>query len=442
MVSPILPSLNLSDLADPHAWWILTNQVGILLLFVAYFLALWGLWRINRLKVILFRLSPDILTQWSNSADLRYKSLASFRSQPQGLLLTFLLLNLSLHAFLFCLSFQWLYPFFEIGLSPVLACLGLTGLLFFIGETLPAMIPINTSKPGPYRLMRWAMRFFSPLTSFLIWANSLLEKYIEKKEQEMVLEEIQEIIEEPENQDEKEILQGIFNFSHLTVRQIMKPRLEMIAFPYQMNFHQLLDKINKYAYSRIPVFHESLDKIEGILYIKDLLPYIQQEEDFPWQRLLRTPYYVPEGKRIEELLRDFQEKRVHMAIVADEYGGTAGLVTLDDIVEQILGSVQYEFDKEALLPYKQLDEHTYVFEAKTSLLEFNRILGIDPHFFDQVRGESESLAGLVLELFGRIPKTGEKITFESFTFLVISADIRRLKKIRVEISQAKEAENT
>jgi CBS domain containing-hemolysin-like protein len=193
-----------------------------------------------------------------------------------------------------------------------------------------------------------------------------------------------------------------------------------------------MDKINKTGYSRIPIYKETIDKIEGILYIKDLLPFIDKDENFKWQKLLRQGYYVPESKKIDDLLKDFQEKRVHMAIVVDEYGGTSGLITMEDIIEEIVGEINDEFDEDEIA-YNKLDENTFVFEGKTTLNDFCKIINEDPAIFEEVKGESESLGGLILEINNKLPRAGDKIKYDRFLFTVVAVDNKRIKRVRVLI---------
>jgi gliding motility-associated protein GldE len=262
----------------------------------------------------------------------------------------------------------------------------------------------------------------------------VVEKRIERKNYDISKEEIHKALEITADgeatEEEKEILKGIVNFGTLSVKQVMKSRLEITAFDIDLGFHDLMDKINKCGFSRIPVFRETIDKIEGILYIKDLLPYLDRDENFKWQPLLRPGYFVPENKKIDSLLKDFQEKRVHISIVVDEYGGTSGLITLEDIIEEIVGEIRDEFDVDEIA-YNKLDENTYVFEGRTSLNDFCKIIGKDPSIFDEVKGESESLAGLILELSSKIPRVGEKIEFGDLVFTVVAVDNRRIKRIRI-----------
>jgi gliding motility-associated protein GldE len=219
----------------------------------------------------------------------------------------------------------------------------------------------------------------------------------------------------------------------------MKSRLDITAVDYEDDFHTLMDRINKSGFSRIPVYKETIDKIEGLLYIKDLLPYTDRDENFKWQNLLRPGYFIPESKKIDGLLKDFQEKRVHMAIVVDEYGGTSGLITLEDVIEEIVGEINDEFDDDDIA-FNKLDENTYVFEGKTSLNDFCKIIEEDAQIFEPVKGESESLGGLLLELNTKLPRAGDKITYDKFVFTAVAVDSRRIKRVRVLVKKAKKTD--
>ncbi|MFO7256116.1 MAG: gliding motility-associated protein GldE [Bacteroidota bacterium] len=240
------------------------------------------------------------------------------------------------------------------------------------------------------------------------------------------------------NGEEPDFLKGIEGFGTLTVRQVMRSRIDIAAVDVAMNFHELMDYINKTGFSRMPAYRDTIDHIEGILYIKDLLPFTEEDENFRWQNLLRPGFFVPENKKIDSLLKDFQEKRVHIAMVVDEYGGTVGLITLEDIIEEIIGEINDEFDEEAT-GFRQIDEHTYVFEGKTLLHDLCKTLEVDGSIFDEVRGESESLAGLILELTNDLPNVGKKITFKQFTFTIEAVDKRRIKRVRVHINEHEES---
>ncbi|QHL89402.1 CBS domain-containing protein [Nibribacter ruber] len=236
---------------------------------------------------------------------------------------------------------------------------------------------------------------------------------------------------EPASPQEKGLLKAIINFSSITVRQIMRARVDVVGIHRKMPYSALIKQIHQWGYSRMPVYTEGLDKIDGVLYVKDLLPYLGAPSDFVWQNLIRTPYFVPETKKIDDLLRDFQERHVHMAIVVDEYGETTGLLTLEDVIEEIVGEIHDELDDEEDRYYTQLDEHTFLFEGRASLHDFCKIIDPPTDLFKEVRHEVESVAGLMLRLFSRIPHTGEEIYLGPYQFTIEAADSKKIKKVRV-----------
>lgn len=242
---------------------------------------------------------------------------------------------------------------------------------------------------------------------------------------------IDQVQNEPISPQEKGLLKAIVNFSTITVRQIMRSRVDVLAFQYKLPFPALIQQIQQKGYSRVPVYTDGLDKINGILYVKDLLPYLNAPEDFVWQNLIRTPYFVPETQKIDDLLREFQERRVHMAIVVNEYGDTTGLLTLEDVLEEIVGEIHDELDEAEDHYFTQLEEHTFLFEGRTSLHDFCKIMDPPPELLQDVRQEVESVAGLMLRLFSRIPHTGEEVTLGPYVFTIEAADSKKIKKIRV-----------
>lgn len=237
--------------------------------------------------------------------------------------------------------------------------------------------------------------------------------------------------EESDNLEEKELVLGVAAMGKTTAREAMVSKSSVRAVSIGIDFHELMDLINKFGYSRIPVYRHNLDSIEGILYIKDLLPYIQQNEKFAWQKLIRKAYLIPETKRLDSLLEEFQQRRVHMAIVIDEYGSTRGLITLEDIIEEIFGDINDEHDDEDEANYVQLDASNYVFEGQALLNDVIRTLDLDSDYFAQLRTESETLAGLIIELFTRFPRNGEEVVFKELTFRIQSANKKQIKKVRV-----------
>lgn len=278
-----------------------------------------------------------------------------------------------------------------------------------------------------------------PISWLLLGMSRLVERRIEKKGYSTTVEELNQALElttynNNTSDEEKDILKGIVNFGTLTVKQVMKSRVDISALDTESNFAQMMDHVNKFGFSRIPVYHETIDTIEGILYTKDLLPYLDESENFKWQKLLRPGYFVPETKKLDSLLKDFQSKHVHMAIVVDEYGGTSGLITLEDLIEEIIGDINDEFD-EVNVGFQKIDDNTYIFEGKTSIHDLCKELDIDPSAFDEVKGESESLGGLILELHNAMPKTGDQVFFDRFTFTVVGVDQKRISRVRVAIQQ-------
>ena len=238
-------------------------------------------------------------------------------------------------------------------------------------------------------------------------------------------------------EEEKELLKGIVNFGSAVVSEIMCPRINVIAIDIETGFDKLIPFIIESGFSRIPVYSDTFDTVKGILYVKDILPYTKKTADFKWQTLLRPPYFVPETKKINALLKEFQTKKIHLAVVIDEYGGASGIVTMEDILEEIVGEITDESDVDEML-YRKLDESTYIFKGQILLDDFCKTVEIKEDYFDSDRGESETLAGLLLEITGEIPQKGNVIELNRFKFSIESADKRRIKEIRVKI----ENENT
>jgi putative hemolysin len=394
-------------------------------------------------EVAFFSLTRQQIASCKNSNQHSKKIIYHLIKDPKKLLATILICNNFINvAFVTLATFiTWRIVGTNTleGITIVILTLITTFSIVFFGEVIPKVYASPNSMQFARRTARMlvvAEAIFKPLSWFLMKTTNIIEKRIEKKDYQVSKEELHKALEltagGETTEEEKEILKGIVNFGTLSVKQVMRSRLDITAFDIETKFHDLMDKINKCGYSRIPVFRETIDKIEGILYIKDLLPYLEKDEQYNWQILLRPGYFVPENKKIDSLLKDFQEKRVHMAIVVDEYGGTSGLITLEDIIEEIVGEIRDEFDDDEIA-YNKLDDNTYVFESKTSLNDFCKILGIDPSIFEEVKGESESMGGLLLELSSKLPRVGEKIEYKNFVFTVVAVDNRRIKRIRVFI---------
>ncbi|MCH1473251.1 MAG: CBS domain-containing protein, partial [Bacteroidia bacterium] len=234
--------------------------------------------------------------------------------------------------------------------------------------------------------------------------------------------------------EEKHILKGLISFGNTSVKQIMKPRTEVNCLEMQTSSKDLLDTAIKWTYSRIPIYEDNFDQVKGILYIKDLLPHIHEQKEFDWHHLIRPTLFVPEHKKIDTLLEEFQEKRVHMAIVVDEYGGTSGIVTMEDILEEVFGEIKDEFDEEDLA-FSKLDNNTFVFEGKTALHHIIKILDLPLDYFEMVKEDADTIGGLILEIHKKIPSIGDTIKFQEMVFTIESADNRKIKRIKLVIER-------
>jgi gliding motility-associated protein GldE len=421
------PSISVSSIA-------LISFVLVALLFLSAVLA--------GSEVAFFSLNADQRISLRESEVSSEKKVSHLLDKPQQLLAT-LLISINFVNIIFITLANYLTSMvlgqqsMETLLVTLFLLFGVTFIITFFGELIPKVwAQQNNLNFARYSapLIGFLSFVFSPLSKALLGISGLIEKRVKKKSYTLTSQELNQALEittdENTSDREKDILRGILNFGNISVKSVMQARRDIVAFDTSMNFHELMDLINKNGYSRVPVYNETIDKIEGILYIKDLLKHIDQDEKFDWLPLLHTPFFVPENKKIDDLLYDFQEKRVHMAIIVNEYGETEGLVTMEDIIEEIVGEINDEFD-EVEADYKKIGDNIYVFEAKTSLNDFCRVFEIEAAYFEKAKGESETLAGLIIELFGRIPSAGEEIEFEDFTFKVQSVDTRRIKKVRV-----------
>jgi putative hemolysin len=276
-----------------------------------------------------------------------------------------------------------------------------------------------------------------PISFLLVSTTSIIENRLKRKELDVNIDEISKALDltDQENKSkEGKILRSIVEFGDTDVKEIMKSRVDVIAIDKKTKFSDLLKLIVSSGYSRIPVYDVQFDNVLGILYIKDLIPYLSKGDSFKWLDLCRAPFFVPENKMINDLLKEFQAKKNHIAIVVDEYGGASGIVTLEDVLEEIVGEINDEFDDDHN-NYSKLDDNNFVFEGKILLIDFLKIINYDLDYFDDLKGESDSLAGLILENEGRIPKIGDVIIIKSFTFQIESVDLRRIKRIKVTLNE-------
>ena len=414
--------------------------IGFILLLLLFLTAL-----LAGAEVALFSLNNEQRIYLRDSDGSQEKTLTNLLDRPQKLLAT-LLISINFVNIIFITLANYLTELIvgkesiEEPLVVLVLLFSVTFVITFFGELIPKVWSQQNNLKfalftGP--IIEFFSFIVAPLSKTLMGISNLIEKRVERKSYTLTTQELNHALEittdENTTEREKDILKGILNFGNISVKGVMRPRPEIVAFETSLNYHELMDKINKNGYSRVPVYVDTLDKIEGVLYIKDLLKHIDKDENFNWKELIHQPFFVPENKKIDDLLYDFQEKRVHIAIVVNEYGETKGLVTMEDIIEEIVGEINDEFDVEEL-DYKILEDNVYLFEAKTSIMDFHRALDLEQDYFEDAKGESETLGGMLIELFGRIPSAGEETNFKEFEFKIQSVDLKRIKKVRVEFN--------
>jgi len=367
--------------------------------------------------------------------------------QPDELLGTILIANNFVNVGIVILSSFLLNEYFSPeNWSPLVVflveILAITAVLLLFGEILPKVY----ARSSRLRFAKMVATFLGGIHKVLLPLSSRLSKTvnrlsIEGKGPSLSVDDLEQALEltsdESTSEDEQRILQGIVRFGSTSVKEVMTPRTSVVAIEQRTGYHEALSRMTESGYSRIPVFEENLDQIKGLLYVKDLLPYMDASESFGWQDLMRQPFFVPESKKIDDLLGEFQKRRVHLAIVVDEFGGTSGVITLEDVLEEIVGEISDEFDDDDL-SYSKLDEHNFVFEASIPLIDLCRVLDLPKDRFDAVDGESDTLAGLVLELAGKFLEKGEEISHDEFTFKVESVDQRKIIRVKVTIAPTQE----
>lgn len=318
----------------------------------------------------------------------------------------------------------------------------ITAVILIFGEILPKVYANRNALAFSIRMAPF-VKFLDRFILFWITApmsqtTTFLEKRLGDKKNQLSVDQLSQALELTDDEettfDEQRILEGIVNFGSTDTREAMCPRIDMFALSEELSFKEVIPLILEQGFSRIPVYSEKKDNIKGILYIKDLLPHLNKP-DYSWQKLLKPPLYVPENKKLDDLLKEFQQKKNHLAIVVDEYGGTSGLITLEDVMEEIIGDISDEFDEEDL-SYSKLDEFTYVFDAKISLKDFLKVINLDDAtVFDSIKGEAETLAGLILEITRKFPKRGQKISFQGYRFVIEELDQLRIKQVKVLLSK-------
>lgn len=412
---------------------------GLLVLLVL--LVISGL--ISGSEVALFSLEPKEIDSLKSSKKRQAQLVIHLLSIPERLLASILVGNNFVNIAIVLLAAHVSDSLIDFSNIPTLGFIFqiviITFLILLFGEIIPKIYAAHYSFKVALKLSPMndlLEKITRPINYILIHSTSFVNKRMAKHKRNISIDEISKALKlthHSELSEDKEILEGIVTFGSKSVSEIMRSRLDVVSIEVQSDFEEVLHVIRVSGYSRIPVYSGSLDNVRGILYIKDLLPHISKGASFRWQLLMRPPFFIPETKKIDDLLEEFQKSKVHMAIVIDEFGGTSGLVTLEDILEEIVGNIEDEFDIEEWF-FTKINQNEYVFDGKTLLNDFYKVLDIQDDLFEDVRGEADTLAGLILELTGEFPNVNEKIKCKYFIFEIDSIDTRRIKKIRVTVN--------
>ena len=403
---------------------------------------------ISGAEVAFFGLSPTEVNGIEEEKTPKGSIVVALLERPKKLLATILIANNSINigiVLLFSAIGDTIFSsinyvlFGIISVRFLLEVVVATFLILMFGEILPKVYANRNQKQFSH-FMAYPLKvldvLFSPLSLPMRSATIFLYNKLGKQKTNLSVDHLSQALELTSEGDttreEQKILEGIVTFGNTDTKQVMRPRIDIFALSEEMKFPDVITEIKNHGYSRIPVFSENMDNVLGVLYVKDLLPYIERKI-FDWISLIREPYFVPENKKLDDLLVEFQEKKNHLAVVVDEYGGTSGIVTLEDIIEEIVGDISDEFDDEDLI-FSKLDDFNYVFDGKTTLKDFYKVAKIeDEYAFEEQKGESETIAGFVLELSGSFPKRGEKVHFRDYQFLVESLDKKRIKQIKITL---------
>lgn len=393
-------------------------------------------------EVALFSLTPTNLRDLRERGGARGAQVLELLQRPKRLLATILIANNFVNVGIVILSAFAIASSLDLSRMPAYAVflvqvIAVTFVLLLVGEVVPKVYattePIKVAQrmARPLLVLRW---LFKPLSEALVRSTTFIEKRYRRNAGQTIsvdaLGHALDLTQDAETSaEEQRILRGIVKFGNFEVRQVMRPRTEVVAFEKELSFKELLAAIVDSGFSRVPVYEETLDRVVGILYIKDVLPHIDQAE-MDWHTLLREPYFVPESKKLDDLLKEFQEEKVHLAVVVDEYGGTSGIITLEDILEEIVGEITDEYDEEEVT-HTRVNDRTWIFEGRVALTDMYRVLGIDGELFEQNKGDSGTLGGFILELTGRIPKKGEQVSLRNFVFVVEASDNKRVRRVKV-----------
>ena len=436
----------LADLFDsvtvtaPSLGAIVAITLTVLLLFASGF--------VSASEIAFFSLSPSDLNEIEEESHTSDKYIKSLLNDSETLLATILISNNFVNVTIIMLCNYFFASVIDFGNAVILEFLVITVILTFLLLLFGEIMPKIYSAQHTLSFVRMAApviiilrKVFYPISCLLVKSTFIVNKLVSKKNYNLSVDDLSQALEltdKNEISEESNILEGIIRFGGETAVEVMTSRLDMVDLEINTPFSEVLKCVVENAYSRIPVYAGSRDNIKGILYIKDLLPHLGKGDNFRWQTLIRPAFFVPETKKIDDLLRDFQASKIHIAIVVDEFGGTSGIVTMEDIIEEIVGEINDEYDEEER-PYVKLNDYTYVFEAKTLLTDFYKVLKIDSDEFDEVAGEADTLAGMLLEIKGEFPALHEKLDFRNYHFEILEMDARRIRKVKVVVDQPEEA---
>ena len=424
----------------------LTVDIALIVQFAIFCLLLLCSAIISGSEVALFSLSPTEIDELKEDHNSANNLIAKMVENPKKLLATVLIANNLVNISIVLISPELTNFAFGGIKNPILRDVMDIGLVTFVlllcGEILPKIYANRNNLAFAKRVAYFIYildTIFTPISlpmkSFTVWIQKRLGKTKSNISVGQLSQALELASEEDTTNEEKKLLESIVSFGNTETCEVMVPRVDIFALSEDTPFSEVLSEIVKIGYSRIPVYRENLDNITGVIYIKDLLPYIEKT-DFEWTKVMRKAFFVPENKKLDDLLSEFQEKKIHLAVVVDEYGGTCGIITLEDIMEEIVGSINDEFDDDDVT-YSKINDHTYIFEGKTVLKDFYRIVKMDDEnilLFDEKRGEAETLAGFLLEISGNFPQKGKPIVFHNYSFTVEAFDKHRIKEIKVKIN--------
>ena len=397
-------------------------------------------------EIAFFSLSPTDLNELDVEKSEEDAKISMLRDDSERTLATILITNNLVNVTIIMLLNYFFAHVVDFGDAYWLHFLCITILLTFLLLLFGEIMPKVYARQHPLSFCRrtingilFCRTLFHPLSTVLMKSGLLADKVVKRENRVLSVDDLEQALELTDKEDikdEQRMLEGIVRFGDETAKEIMTSRQDVVALDFNASFAEVLRCIVANNYSRIPVYQDNSDNVRGILYIKDLLPHLTKGSNFRWQSLIRPPYFVPETKKIDDLLREFQENKVHIAIVVDEFGGTSGIVTLEDILEEIVGEINDEYDED-VKNYVRINSNTFVFEGKTLLSDFYRIVKVSDDVFEDVEGDADTIAGLLLEIKGDFPKQHEKIDYQNFTFEILDMEERRISKVKVTIHEKK-----